>query len=305
VSNFSHIRAARDDGAIVVIDGAMGTELEARGVPMDENAWCGLANLDHPELVQAIHEDHIRAGADVIITNTYMSGEGPMARAGQAGRFEEGMRSAVRLARAAAAGAGRPVAIAGSVSTTSWATPSAEDHDGLRAAYARQTELLAEAGVDLIVLEMVVDTRLGAAALAAARATGLPMWLGLSACTPGRTAGDAESLPEIDEAREVARALIADDLDAVCVMHTDIDDITPALDMLAPLWKGPVGVYPHRGRWLKPTWGFEDVDPGYLVGVAGEWVQRGASMVGGCCGLGTRHVAALRAAVDERVLARA
>lgn len=304
VSSFTNIRAARDDGAIIVIDAAMGTELESRGVPMDSNAWCGLANLTHPELVQAIHEDHIRAGADVIITNTYMSGIGPMDRAGRADRFEEGVRSAVRVARAAADAAGRPVAVAGSASVNEWAVPAGDDHEHLRAGYARELDLLAEAGVDLIVLEMVLDTHRGRAALEAARATGLPVWLGLSTSTPGRTTNDAQQLPEISETREVAAALVADDLDAVCVMHTDIDDVTPALKMLAPLWDGALGVYPHRGRWLKPHWGFEDIDPGYLVDQAADWVARGVSMVGGCCGLSTRHIQALRAAVDAHTLAR-
>lgn len=304
MSNFTSIRAARDAGAIIVIDGAMGTELQSRGVPMDNHAWCGVANLTHPQVVRAIHEDHVRAGADVIITNTYMSGLGPMTRAGLADRFEAGVRSAVRVARQVADAADRPVAVAGSASVTEWAVPPGDDPAVLREGYARQVDLLAEAGVDLIVLEMVLDTHRGRPALDAARATGLPVWLGLSTCTPGRTTSDADLLPEIDETREVATALVADDLDAVCVMHTDIDDVTPALDMLAPLWDGAVGVYPHRGRWLKPHWGFEDVDPDYLIGQAADWVARGVAMLGGCCGLSTRHVQALRAAVDAHTLSR-
>lgn len=304
VSGYTAIRAVRDAGAVIVIDGAMGTELQARGVPMDDRAWCGAANLTHPALVQAIHEDNIRAGADVIITNTYMSGYGPMVRAGLGDRFEEGVRTAVRVARDAVDAAGRSVAVAGSVSVSEWAVPEGDDHGSLREGYTRELSVLAEAGVDLIVLEMVLDTHRGQPALEAARRTGLPVWLGLSTSTPGRTRRDAQPLPEIDETREVATALVADDLDAVCIMHTDIDDVAPALAMLAPIWDGAVGVYPHRGRWLKPTWGFVDVDPDDLVGDAADWVARGVSMIGGCCGLGTRHVAALRAAVDADTLTR-
>lgn len=304
VSSYTPVHAAREGGAIIIIDGAMGTELQARGVPMDDRAWCGVANLTHPELVRAIHEDNIDAGADVIITNTYMSGPGPMARAGLADRFEEGVRSAVQVARDAVSAVSRPVAVAGSVSVNEWAAPEGDDHDSLREGYARELGVLADAGVDLIVLEMVLDIHRGQPALEAARGTGLPVWLGLSTSTPGRTRDDAQPLPEIVETREVATALVADDLDAVCIMHTDIDDVTPALEMLAPIWDGPVGVYPHRGRWLKPNWGFEDVDPDDLVGAAVRWAADGVSMIGGCCGLGTRHVAALRTAVDADTLAR-
>ena len=83
---------------ILILDGAMGTELEAGGIPMDSHAWCGLANLTHLDQVRGIHEDNIRAGADVVTANTFMSGVGPMRRAGVSDRFEEGIRSAVRAA---------------------------------------------------------------------------------------------------------------------------------------------------------------------------------------------------------------
>lgn len=101
MSAFDQLRAARDQGAILVLDGAMGTELESRGAPMNDHARCGLANLTHPTLVRAIHEDHIRAGADVVITNTFMSGSGPMQRAGAGESFAEGIGNAVRAARQA------------------------------------------------------------------------------------------------------------------------------------------------------------------------------------------------------------
>jgi len=58
-------------GGVVILDGATGTELERRGVPMDGQAWSATANLTHPDVVRSVHEDYIRAGADVIITNTF------------------------------------------------------------------------------------------------------------------------------------------------------------------------------------------------------------------------------------------
>ena len=54
-----------------MIDGATGTELQARGVPMDDAAWCGVANLEYTDVVRDVHEDYIRAGAAVVITNTF------------------------------------------------------------------------------------------------------------------------------------------------------------------------------------------------------------------------------------------
>lgn len=63
VSAYDHFCEIIDSGGIVVLDAAMGTELQARGAPMDADAWCGLASLQDPELVRGVHEDHIAAGA--------------------------------------------------------------------------------------------------------------------------------------------------------------------------------------------------------------------------------------------------
>jgi Homocysteine S-methyltransferase len=59
------------DGELVIIDGGMGSQLQAEGVPMDGVAWSARANLDHPDAVQRVHEEFIRAGAEVIIANTF------------------------------------------------------------------------------------------------------------------------------------------------------------------------------------------------------------------------------------------
>lgn len=308
MSSYDRLRAIRTEGGVIVLDGAMGTELEARGAQMDDDAWCGLVNLREPELVRAVHEDHIRAGADVVITNTFMSGLGPMRRAGAGDHFELGIRNAVSVAHEAIqSAASRPVAIAGSVGATAWGQPPVDRHAGppetaqLRDGYARQVQLLVESGVDVIALEMVTDIRLGRPAVEVALQSGLPVWLGLSMRVPGRDPSHYDSLPDVEpEGRAVAQGCLRDGLDAVNVMHTDIYDVAEALQMLRPLWSGPLGVYPHHGLWARPHWTFEDVPTEQLVNLADSWLTGGATMLGGCCGLRTHHVAALRAAADAR-----
>ena len=59
------------EGEVIILDGATGTELERRGVPMHGEAWSAMALYTHPEVVRQVHEDYIRAGADIIITNTF------------------------------------------------------------------------------------------------------------------------------------------------------------------------------------------------------------------------------------------
>jgi S-methylmethionine-dependent homocysteine/selenocysteine methylase len=279
---------------VLILDGAMGSELERRGVPMDAHAWCGLANLTAIDAVRAIHEENIAAGADVITTNTFMSGPGPMHRAGVGDRFAEGIRNAARAATQAVRSADRPVAIAGSVSCENWAEPRAGSR--FRDDYALQIDLLAESGVDLIALEMVTDEPHGRPALEAALASGLPVWVGFSM---RRAANAYETLPTIDEMRTVVGELIVPEIDAVTVMHTDVLDASDSLSMVRTLWDGPLGVYPHHGVWSEPNWTYLDMDPDELVSHARGWLAQGISILGVCCGLSARHVAALRAATGH------
>jgi S-methylmethionine-dependent homocysteine/selenocysteine methylase len=293
-STFDAVLDARRAGTVAILDGAMGTELERRGVPMDDAAWCGLANLTATDEVRAIHDENIAAGADVITTNTFMSGPGPMDRAGAGDRFAEGIREAVRVAQEAAGDAGRPVAIAGSVSCETWAEP--RNGKRMRDDYALQADLLAESGVDLIALEMVTGEEHGAPALEAALATGLPVWVGFSM----RRDGNAhETMPTIDEVHTVAEHLIVGELDAVTVMHTDVVDTADSLSMIRTVWDGPLGVYPHHGVWVEPNWTYLDMEPDELVGQARTWLDQGVGILGVCCGLTARHVAALRAAAGR------
>jgi len=290
-STFDAVLDARAAGTVTILDGAMGTELERRGVPMDAAAWCGLANLTAADQVRAIHDENLAAGADVITTNTFMSGPGPMDRAGAGDRFADGIRNAARVALQAAASVERPVAVAGAVSCESWAKPRAGKR--LRDDYALQVDLLAECGVDLIALEMVTGEERGGPALEAALATGLPVWLGFSM----RRADNAyESLPTIEEIHAVAERLIVPELDAVTVMHTDVVDTADSLAMMRTVWDGPLGVYPHHGVWSEPNWTYLDMEPDELVGYARGWLDQGVSILGVCCGLSARHVAALRSA---------
>ncbi|RWX51790.1 Homocysteine S-methyltransferase [Candidatus Electrothrix marina] len=106
-------------GHTVLLDGATGTELEHRGVPMNSAAWSVEAVYSHPDVVQDIHEDYIRAGVDVITVNSFSMGRHMFISAGLADDFRQLNRSAVELAiRARDRTATAPVAIAGSIAPT-------------------------------------------------------------------------------------------------------------------------------------------------------------------------------------------
>jgi S-methylmethionine-dependent homocysteine/selenocysteine methylase len=292
------------DGEVVVIDGGMGTELQARGVPMDDEAWSGVANLTHDHVVQEIHEDYIRAGADVIIANTYAAARLPLERAGYRDRVVEANQRAVRAAREARDRvAGRPVAIAGSMSLA-----AAEDvvlrgrpgpsGDELLEHYREQAAALTEAGVDLIALEMITSPSFGGPALEAAAETGLPVWLGVSV----EVAVDGH-VPTLDGPQdgldELLDALLGPTVSAVTVMHSVIEAVEPALDVIARRWSGTVGAYPHCGDYKPPEWIFGDITPEAFASASMGWVDRGAQLVGGCCGIRPEHIRALADTLPE------
>ncbi|MQG56884.1 MAG: homocysteine S-methyltransferase family protein [SAR202 cluster bacterium] len=161
MTTFDELRRRLDDGEIVVLDGGTGTELERRGVPMDSVAWSGAAIHTHPEVVRQVHEDYIQAGADIVITNTFATCRHSLEGAGLGDLVADINTRSVSLVNEAinAAEVDRPIYVAGAISTF-MPRNNEEFMPSLsvaKANYREQAELLAEAGVDLILMEMMVD----------------------------------------------------------------------------------------------------------------------------------------------------
>ena len=293
---------------ILIVDGAMGSELQRRGVAMDVHAWSGAAALAHEELLREIHQDYIRAGAEVITTNTFGTTRFVLASAGLEDRFEEINRTAVRAAvEARDSAAEGPVAIAGSLSCL---PPKLDcsaypDRRTERDGYRELAGLLKEAGADLIALEMMEDTVHASLAMAAALETGLPVWLGVSA----RVAADGATLVGFDfpdtPLGEPLDALIPMNPAVVNVMHTPPEATGPALDEVRLRWSGLIGVYPELGDFSAPNWQFtQQLSPDEFVSLAAGWVRQGARLIGGCCGTLPEHIRALKDAEEVLRAAR-
>jgi len=275
----------------------MGTEIQARGVPMDGEAWSAIANITHADIVRAIHEDYIRAGADVVIANTFPAGSGALAAAGIEERLVEINQAAVALAQQARERTGEPgVAVAGSLSEMALSGLITPGDDAISAveAFRVQATALADAGVDLLVLEMMRSETVTESALQAAAETGLPVWLGVSIGGIGPTRA-----PVTIDGTDVSRLLelAQGRADAVMIMHADIDVAAKALPILRRAWPGPLGAYPHVGEWTPPNWVFSEISPQAFADKVARWVDDGAQVLGGCCGIRPQHIAALRQAL--------
>lgn len=285
------------EGYVVVIDGGMGTQLEKSGVPMDGKVWSGRAVLSHPQLVRQVHEEFITAGAEVIITNTFASARHMLEPNGFGEQVKKINLDAVRLAQEARDNVAKePVAIAGSIcewvprDDPVWHTPEAVGRSA-----QEQAELLAEAGVDLIALEMCEELDFSAAAIEAALETGLPIWVGASA----RTHKGSRTLSAFDYAEldfeSLVKGLCKYPAMLMNVMHTPVSDVENAMQLVKQYWQGPIGIYPESGYFKMPNWQFVDVvETEDFKHYAQQWIDDGARLIGGCCGLGPEHIAAVR-----------
>ena len=199
---------------------------------------------------------------------------------------------AVAAAREARDMSGREVAIAGSISCLPprFDLHAYPDESTERSAYLELAETLAEAGVDLLVLEMLQETRHAALACEAARAVGLPFWLGVS-CRLGAGAALVGFDFPLVPLGECLDALLPFAPAAVNVMHSPVAAIEPALREVRARWPGPLGAYPEIGDGTPQA--PHSVSPDGLAALACGWLANGAQIIGGCCGTTPEHIRAL------------
>ena len=307
-------------GDVIVLDGATGTEIARIGGAMDSAAWCAVANKTHPDSVRQVHESYLQAGADIITTNTFAACRHVLAGADLGDETVAINRRAVELARQARdnVAPSRPVAIAGSMSTTfAWAPnsmspdprflPTVEQET---ANYREMAETLAEAGCDFLLMEMMGDIDRARRVTEAAIATGLPVWVGLTCSrqADGAIIGfDMENIPlsfddtlntligpESPPFDAVIDGLIDLDIQVFGVMHSKIANTTPGLKILHHHWSGPVMAYPETAVFdAVDKSGASSITPVEFAEHCRGWVESGVQIIGGCCGTTIEHIRAM------------
>lgn len=278
---------------VLVCDGAVGTMLHAAGASLDMSLpeLC----VSRPELVRAVHGAYIAAGAEVIETNTFGACFPRLARHGLESRVEEINLAGVRVARAAAAAATRPVLVAGSVGPAT--PPNSRGRLApatLREAFREQISALAQGGVDFIILETFgsLDELQDAIISATDVAPALPIVAQMTFVDDGRTlAGEtpAEVGARLDQAGLAA-------VGANCTLGPQ-----GLLEILRELGRHtslPLVAQPNAGPPSFVDGRFQyTADPAYFARHARRFVELGATLVGGCCGTTPAHIEAVAAAV--------
>jgi S-methylmethionine-dependent homocysteine/selenocysteine methylase len=297
--SYQPIREKLSRGETVILDGAIGTEILRREV-----TWADHQLTSKPDFVRGIHQDYIRAGAEVISTNSFQLCKRALfnhfrddAHRRHIGapdldtRAETLLAASVRLAVEARdrVKPARPVAVAAAVTTLEWCfrpdlAPSAKQ---AREEYAEIFSTVKQAGADLVLLETVNSIGEAVTALEVAREIGLPFWIGFVPTEEGK-------LFTGQTLKDAAAAMQQGGADAILLNCAPPDDITAGMKQLAPAARVPIGTYAHIGRFDPPEWLFtEEYPPGKYLYESAQWKNMGATILGGCCGTTPEHIAAL------------
>lgn len=302
---YDRIRRGLSDGG-VLLDGGIGSELVRRGV-----RWRGHGLRTDPDAVQRLHEEYIAAGADLIRTNTFQLNpriylnifrnrehRRHIGAPGLETRARDLTYRAVEVAKAAREASGRDVPIAGAMGPLEhgFRPDLAPDEKTARAEHQEIAGWLADAGVDLLLLESMNTIAEARAAARAALETGLPVWVSF-------VLGPEVEILSGEPLSDGVRAMEEVGAEVILVSCAPPEDVTAAAERLRGMTDRPVGAYAHVGTFDPPSWKFdfhprfagtEAWPPERYAEAARRWRAAGAKAIGGCCGTNPGHIRALR-----------
>jgi len=273
--------------APVILDGAWGTQLQRRGLPVGgcPDEW----NLSHPEKVEEVARAYVEAGSQIILTNTFGSNAVTLERYGLADRVEAINRAGVEISRRAAAGRAKVFASIGPSGVMLMMGDKTPDQ--LRMAFAVQAEALAQAGADGLVIETMSDPAEALLALEAAKATGLPVAVCMT-FDSGKNRDRTMMGTTPEQAAEQLTAAGADVIGANC--GAGPETYVQICRRLKSATDRPI--------WIKPNAGLPEVVNGQTIyrlscddfaSFVPQLIDAGASFIGGCCGTTPEFIRAI------------
>lgn len=281
---------------VLVSDGGLATELEARGHDLSDDLWSARLLVDSPDEIVAVHEAFYRAGADIATTASYQASFDGFAERGFARREAERLLvRSVELAMTARDNVGSCGWVAASVGPYGAALANGEEYRGrygltvaqLAGWHRPRLEVLVSASPDVLAVETVPDVDEAEALAGLVHELGVPAWL--SYTIEGTYTRAGQSL-------EQAFAVAADvpEIVAVGVNCCAPADVLGAVEVARRVTAKPVIVYPNSGEtWdgVRRTW----VGSGaFDANAATRWAAAGANIIGGCCRVSPADIAAIR-----------
>jgi len=305
---YERIDGILQSGGTVVLDGGVANERQ-RVREQDRHAshepWGTWALFQGPMEVLEVHRRYVAAGADVISTNTWsvleaadQSPNGP-AGPGREPLWAYAARLGIRLARQAVDEAAR-----GDQCAIAFCANSALLDRRAQGRLELLTWAWQAEPPDLVVLETLeaIPDELALETIEMVTQTGLPVWVSFRRGRDAMSRANGEPVPDPDPDAfaESLRSLEALGVRAILVNCVPAAGIVETVASLRSATTLPIGCYPNLGHGVGPDWEFDaDIDPGDYARLARSWLDSGARVIGGCCGVTPEHVAALRTAVGD------
>jgi 5-methyltetrahydrofolate--homocysteine methyltransferase len=283
----SHFLSLLEQKQTLVLDGATGTNLQKRGLPVGTAPETWL--FDNPIGISQLYSDFVKAGSDIILTCTFGGNRTRLAHANLAEKIVEGNQTAVQLAKEVIKD--KNVLIAGSLGPTGemmqpFGTMSEEQVFEI---YAEQAKILLNAGVDLLVIETQFDLTEAQAAVRAVRSLDSEIAL---VCSFSYDRG-VRTMMGVKPAQmaEIFNEMAVDALGINC--GKSLDDNLAVLKTLKENTSKPIWFKPNAGLPTANPDGSTsyDVSPQMMGDQAKTWIAEGARLVGGCCGTSPEHLA--------------
>lgn len=292
--------AAAMEAGPVLLDGGLGTELEASGSDVTGPLWSGQLLLHEPGVLEAAHRRFFAAGAQVAISGSYQLSFDGLASVGVTRDGAELLlRRSVAVAAAARSSSPTPERtwVAASVGPYGAALADGSEFRGdyglsveaLRVWHRPRLAVLADAGADVLALETIPCLSEVEALLAEISGSGIRCWLSLTCASPTTTRAGEPVSEAFAMARDVAEVI------AVGVNCVAPADARPLVTAAARASGKPVVVYPNTGEEWDGSGRSWRGTGSSLAGQVGQWVEDGARLVGGCCRVRPAEIAELAA----------
>jgi 5-methyltetrahydrofolate--homocysteine methyltransferase len=273
------------NGDVLVADGATGTNLIVRGLPsgLTAESWV----MEHPDRVIQLHQDFIRAGADIILTSTFSATSIRLRNSPLDGKSDLVNKKAFELAKMAVGDS--QVYIAGSLGPVGQLIKpyGPLNVDQVTTAYAEQASALTAAGADLLVIETQFDMNEVTAAIEGARqVSNLPLVVSLSYDRGKRTMMGVSPT----QAAKQLEALPVDVIGINCgrSLEENFENLVELRSLTSkPIWFKPNAGLPHLDSLGKTVY---DITPEAMGTLVQSWLAAGAQIVGGCCGTTPDHL---------------
>lgn len=297
----SALRFGMPAAGVLISDGGLATELEARGHDLSDELWSARLLAEAPDEILAVHEAFLRAGAQFATTASYQASFEGFARRGiDRADAERLMRRSVELAKSARDVSSPGAWVAASVGPYGAMLAHGEEYVGryglsvaeLMAWHRPRLEVLIDAGPDVLALETIPDSDEAQALVALIRELQAPAWLSYTIDADRTRAGQP-----LEEVFAVAAGV--PEIVAVGVNCCAPADVLGAVTTARRVTGKPVIVYPNSGEvWdgENRTWAGT---PGLDAGLAIDWVSAGARIIGGCCRVRPDDIAAMAGSVKR------